>query len=173
MEDSPFDTNVKQIVFKLKALDFADFKMLPQPLEVMAKAAVRSKFPVYISPRENGDFIISSRIVEFSCAREEPDFICSYHKDADRVELLLSAQIDCFLPKEQQDNIFKQHIGMHTPFNVRWDGRSLFVCGVAFCEDGQLSLHVANQFFGMMTYYTCSLCNEIVDANNEFKAQMK
>lgn len=173
LEDSPFDTNVKQIVFKLKALDFADFKMLPQPLEVMAKAAVRSKFPVYISPRENGDFIISSRIVEFSCAREEPDFICSYHKDADRVELLLSAQIDCFLPKEQQDNIFKQHIGMHTPFNVRWDGRSLFVCGVAFCEDGQLSLHVANQFFGMMTYYTCSLCNEIVDANNEFKAQMK
>lgn len=173
LENSPFNPEVKQIIYKLKALDFADFEMLPQPLEVMAKAAVRSNFPVYISPRENGDFVLSSRIMEFSCAKEAPDFICFYHKDVDRVELQLSAQIDCLLPKEAQDSILKRHVDVHTPFNVRWDGRALSVCGIAFCEDGQLSLQVANQLFGMMTFYTCSLCNDIVGANEDFKAQRK
>lgn len=173
LEDSPFDHEVKQIVYKLKALDLADFNILPQPLEVMAKAAVRSKFPVYISPRDNGDFVLSSRIMEFSCSDENPDFICFYHQDVGRVELLLSAQINCFLPKEQQDAILKNHVDVHTPFNVRWDGRNLSVCGIAFCEDGRLSLEVANQLFGIMTFYTCSLCNDIIGANNDFKAECR
>lgn len=173
LEPSPFDPTVKQIVYRLKALDGSDFGMLPQPLEVMAKAAVRSNYPVYISPRDDNDFVLSSRIMEFSCACEAPDFICFYHKDIDRVELLLSAQIDCYLPKEEQDKIFKRHVSMHTPFNVMWDGRSLYVCGTTFCENGKLPLEVANQLFGMMTYYTCSLCNDIVRANEDYKAQNK
>ena len=80
----------------------------------MAKAAVRSNFPVYISPREHGEFVLSSRIAEFSSPSEDPDFICFFRKDVERVELLLSAQIDCFLPKEQQDAILKNHVNVHT-----------------------------------------------------------
>lgn len=172
MEPSPFDPNVQQIVYKLKALGSSDFDILPQPLQVMAEAAVKYNFPVKISPRNDGRIIICSRFMGFSLASEAPDFLCFYHKDVERVEFLLTAQIDCCLTKETQDAIFKSHVDMHTPFNVLWDGRRLSVCGVAFAENGHLSQYVAEQLVGTMTLFTRSLCSTIVSANNAYRAEM-
>lgn len=171
IEPSAFDPTVKQIVYKLKALGISDFKMLPQPLEAIAEVAVSSNFPVKIEPRENNNFVISSRTLEFSCGSETPDFIAFYHDDVEQVEILFSAQIDCYLPKEVQDKILKQHVGMHTPFNVQWDSRMLTVCGMAFAERGKLSKYVANQLFNTMAIFSLSLCESIVSANEAYKAE--
>ena len=169
VEPSPFDNTVQQIVYKLKALGLSDFKMLPQPLQVIADAAVSNHFPVKIEPRDDYGFVISSRTPEFSCASESPDFISFYHKDVEQVEILFSAQIDCYLPKEAQDNIFKSHVNMHTPFNVQWNGRNLYVCGMAFAENGKLSSYIANQLFSTMAIFTRSLCEAIVTENEVYK----
>ena len=158
IEPSSFDPNVSQIVYKLHALGVPDFDILPQPQQAIAHAAASNGFRVRITPREDGEFVLSSYYLEAVSHDEAPDFICFYHKDVEQVEFLLLAQIDCYYSQETQKAILKDHVNVHTPFNVQWTGRNLSVCGMAFCDNGQLPQNIANQLVGTMALFTRNLC---------------
>lgn len=161
LEPSTLAQNVYQAVFKIRVLDKRDLGILSQPLQMVAKAALKNGFPIVITPHHIGDYVVSNYVLEFSSMPEKPHYICFYHKEEKYVDVRFTASLLCRLTPSESNMIVSDFTSGHFPFNTTWDTRHLTMCGVIFTDNGMLYEDSTNEFFSRLKNSFISLMGKL------------